>query len=125
MCTYLQKKAEAKRRNIPFTLTEEQWDFLIKIKEDPEFYKGVYWLALEVISGSYTRDIASESWRTPRESSNQYLPERNFIDPFDPTEQELTMFELLYGTDSKEEYLKWMNAIIKFRKQENQDEKQV
>ena len=34
MCTYLQKKAEAKRRNIPFTLTEEQWDFLIKIKED-------------------------------------------------------------------------------------------
>lgn len=35
MCTYLQKKAEAKRRNIPFTLTEEQWDFLIKIKEDP------------------------------------------------------------------------------------------
>ena len=35
MCTYLQKKAEAKRRGIPFTLTEEQWDFLIKIKEDP------------------------------------------------------------------------------------------
>ena len=34
MCTYLQKKAEAKRRGIPFTLTEEQWDFLIKIKED-------------------------------------------------------------------------------------------
>ena len=36
MCTYLQKKAEAKRRGIPFTLTEEQWDFLIRIKEDPE-----------------------------------------------------------------------------------------
>lgn len=35
MCTYLQKKAEAKRRGIPFTLTEEQWDFLIRIKEDP------------------------------------------------------------------------------------------
>ena len=35
MCTYLQKKAEAKRRGIPFTLTEEQWDFLIEIKEDP------------------------------------------------------------------------------------------
>ena len=34
MCTYLQKKAEAKRRGIPFNLTEEQWDFLIKIKED-------------------------------------------------------------------------------------------
>ncbi len=34
MCTYLQKKAEAKRRGIPFTLTGEQWDFLIKIKED-------------------------------------------------------------------------------------------
>lgn len=34
MCTYLQKKAEAKRRGIPFTLTEEQWDFLIKIKKD-------------------------------------------------------------------------------------------
>lgn len=34
MCTYLQKKAEAKRRGIPFTLTEEQWDFLIEIKED-------------------------------------------------------------------------------------------
>ena len=83
-----------------------------------EFHIGVHWLTLEVISGSYTRDIASESWRTPRESSNQYLPERNFIDPFDPTEQELTMFELLYGTDSKEEYLKWMNAIIKFRKQQ-------
>ena len=81
MCTYLQKKAEAKRRGIPFTLTEEQW-------------------------------------RTPRESSNQYLPERNFIDPFDPTEQELTIFELIYGTDSKDEYLKWMNAVIEFRKQQ-------
>ena len=34
MCTYEQKKAEAKRRNIPFTLTQEQWDFLIKIKKD-------------------------------------------------------------------------------------------
>ena len=92
-------------------------------EEDPEFHIDTHWLTLEVISGSYTRDIASEQWRTTRESSNQYLPERNFIDPFDPTEQELTMFELLYGTDSKEEYLKWMNAVIEFRKQqENVDE---
>ena len=87
-------------------------------EEDPTFHKGTHWLTLKVISGSYTRDIASEAWRTPRESSNQYLPERNFIDPFDPTEQELTMFELLYGTDSKDEYLKWMNAVIEFRKQQ-------
>ena len=92
-------------------------------EEDPEFHKGAHWLTLEVISGSYTRDIASESWRTSRESSNQYLPESNFIDPFDPTEQELTMFELIYGTDSKEEYLKWMNAVIKHNK-EREDEKQ-
>ena len=92
-------------------------------EEDPTFYYGIHWLTLRGISGSYTRDIASEAWRTPRESSNQYLPERNFIDPFDPTEQELTMFELLYGTDSKDEYLKWMNAVIEFRKQqENVDE---
>lgn len=87
-------------------------------EEDPKFYKGTHWLTLEIISGSYTRDIASEQWRTTRESSNQYLPERNFTDPFDPTEQELTMFELIYGTDSKDEYLKWMNAVIEFRKQQ-------
>lgn len=93
-------------------------------EEAPEFHKGAHWLTLEVISGSYTRDIASESWRTTRESSKQYLPESNFIDPFDPTEQELAMFELLYGTDSKEEYLKWMNAVIEYNK-EKEDEKQV
>ena len=92
-------------------------------EEDPTFHNDTHWLTLEVISGSYTRDIASEAWRTSRESSNQYLPERNFIDPFDPTEQELTVFELLYGTDSKEEYLKWMNAVIKHNK-EKEDEKQ-
>ena len=92
-------------------------------EEDPEFHKGAHWLTLEVISGSYTRDIASESWRTPRENSNQYLPESNYIDPFDPTEQELAMFELLYGTETKDEYLKWMKAVIEFRKQqENVDE---
>ena len=93
-------------------------------EEDPTFQQDTHWLTLKVISGSYTRDIASEAWRTPRESSNQYLPERNFIDPFDPTEQELTMFELLYGTDSKDEYLKWMNAVIEYNK-EKEDEKQV
>ena len=96
-------------------------------EEDPEFHKGTHWLTLKFykITHWLTRDIASEQWRTPRESSNQYLPESNFIDPFDPTEQELTMFELLYGTDSKEEYLKWMNAVIEFRKQqENVNEKQ-
>ena len=100
--------------------------FKYEIERDRiEFHKGTHWLTLKVISGPYTRDIASESWRTPRESSNQYLPERNFIDPFDPTEQELTMFELLYGTDSKDEYLKWMNAVIEFRKQqEHINEKQ-
>ena len=97
--------------------------FKYEIEEDPEFHKGAHWLTLEVISGSCTRDIASEAWRTTRESSNQYLPESNFIDPFDPTEQELTMFELLYGTDSKEEYLKWMNAVINHNK-EKEDEKQ-
>ena len=80
--------------------------------------QGRFWLYLSYNDGKSTRDIASESWRTPRESSNQYLPESNFIDPFDPTEQELTMFELIYGTDSKEEYLKWMNAVIEFRKQQ-------
>ena len=87
-------------------------------EEDSKFYKRTHWLTLEIIRGSYTRDIASEQWITTRESSNQYLPESNFIDPFDPTEQELTMFELLYGTDSKDEYLKWMNAVIEFRKQQ-------
>ena len=91
---------------------------------DPTFRKGTHWLTLEVISGSYKRDIASESWRTSRESSKQYLPESNFIDPFDPTEQELAMFELLYGTESKDEYLKWMNAVIEYNK-EKEDEKQV
>ena len=92
-------------------------------EEDPTFHYGIHWLTLRDINGSYTRDIASEAWRTPRESSNQYLPERNFIDPFDPTEQELAMFEVLYGTDSKEEYLKWMNAVIKHNK-EKEDEKE-
>ena len=94
-------------------------------EEDPTFYYGIHWLTLRGISGSYTRDIAiaSEAWRTPRESSNQYLPERNFIDPFDPTEQELAMFELLYGTESKDGYLKWMKAVIKHNK-EKEDEKQ-
>ena len=92
--------------------------FIYEIEKDPEFHTHTHWLTLKVIRGLYTRDIASESWRTTRESYNQYLPESNFIDPFDPTEQELTMFELLYGTDSKEEYLKWMNAVIEFRKQQ-------
>ena len=97
--------------------------FIYEVEEYPEFSKGTHWLTLKVISGSYTRDIASEAWRTSREVSKQYLPERNFIDPFDPTEQELTMFELLYGTDSKDEYLKWMKAVIKHNK-EKEDEKQ-
>ena len=92
-------------------------------EEDPEFHKGTHWLCLVFNKQRSQRDIASEQWRTPRESSNQYLPERNFIDPFDPTEQELAMFELLYGTESKDEYLKWMKAVIEFRKQqENVDE---
>ena len=98
--------------------------FKYEIEEGPQwFHKGAHWLTLRGISVSYTRDIASEAWRTTRESSNQYLPESNFIDPFDPTEQELAMFELLYGTDSKEEYLKWMNAVINHNK-EKEDEKQ-
>lgn len=113
-----------------------KFKYEIEEEEDPKFYKGTHWLTLkfykrtrwstlEIIRGSYTRDIASEQWRTTRESSNQYLPERNFTDPFDPTEQELTMFELIYGTDSKDEYLKWMNAVIEFRKQqEHINEKQ-
>ena len=93
-------------------------------EEDPTFQQvGTHWLTLKVISGSYTRDIASEAWRTTRESSNQYLPERNFIDPFDPTEQELAMFELLYGTESKDEFLKWMKAVIKHN-EEKVDENQ-
>ena len=100
-----------------------KFKYEIEEEEDLKFYKRTHWLTLEIISVSYIRDIASEAWRTPRESSNQYLPERNFIDPFDPTEQELTMFELIYGTDSKEEYLKWMNAVIKHNK-EKEDEKQ-
>ena len=100
--------------------------FIYEIEEeDPEFYKGTHWLCLVFNKQRSQKDIASEAWRTPRESYNQYLPERNFIDPFDPTEQELTMFELLYGTDSKDEYLKWMNAVIEFRKQqEHINEKQ-
>ena len=85
--------------------------------------QGRFWLYLSYANGEYVRDVASEWWRSSREVSKQYLPERNFIDPFDPTEQELTMFELLYGTDSKEEYLKWMNAVIKHNK-EKEDEKQ-
>ena len=93
-------------------------------EEDPTFHIGTHWLTLKVISGSYTRDIASEAWRTTRESSNQYLPERNFTDPFDPTEQELTMFELLYGTDSKDEYLKWMYAVIKHNKDKEDEKKE-
>jgi len=102
-----------------------KFKYEIEEEEDPKFYKRTHWLTLEIIRGSYTRDIASEQWRTTRESSNQYLPERNFTDPFDPTEQELTMFELIYGTDSKDEYLKWMNAVIEFRKQqEHINEKQ-
>lgn len=87
-------------------------------EEDQEFHKGAHWLCLVFNKQGSQRDLASEQWETPRESSKQYLPERNFTDPFDPTEQELTMFELLYGTDSKEEYLKWMNAVIEFRKQQ-------
>jgi hypothetical protein len=95
-----------------------KFKYEIEEEEDPTFYYGIHWLILRGISGSYIRDIASESWRTPRESSNQYLPESNFIDPFDPTEEELTIFELLYGTESKDEYIKWMNAVIEFRKQQ-------
>ena len=89
---------------------------------DPTFHKGAHWLTLEVIS-AYTRDIASESWRNSRESSKQYLPESNFADPFNPSLEELTIFELQYGTSSKDEYLKWMNAVIKHNK-EKEDEKQ-
>ncbi len=100
-----------------------KFKYEIEEEEDSKFYEGTRWSTLEIIRGSYTRDIASEQWRTKRESFNQYLPERNFTDPFDPTEQELTMFELLYGTDSKDEYLKWMNAVIKHNK-EKEDEKQ-
>ena len=87
-------------------------------EEDPEFHIDTHWLTLKVISGSYTRDIASESWKTSVFQSKQYLPESNFADPFNPSLEELTIFELQYGTDSKDEYLKWMNAIIKFRKQQ-------
>lgn len=97
--------------------------FIYEIEEDPEFHMGTHWLCLVFNKQRPQRDIASEQWRTSRESSNQYLPERNFINPFDPTEQELTMFELLYGTESKDEYLKWMNAVIEYNK-EKEDEKQ-
>lgn len=79
--------------------------------------QGRFWLYLSYADGRSTRDIASEWWRNSNQRFKQYLPERNFIDPFDPTEQELTMFELIYGTESKYEYLKWMNAVIEFRKQ--------
>ncbi len=98
--------------------------FIYEIEEeDPEFHMGTHWLCLVFNKQGSQRDIASEQWRTPREVSKQYLPGSNFTDPFDPTEQELTMFELLYGTDSKDEYLKWMNAVIK-HKEEKEDEKQ-
>ena len=83
-------------------------------EEDPEYPYGTRWLYLVFNKQRSQIDIASEAWRTSRESSNQYLPESNFIDPFDPTEQELAMFELLYGTESKDEYIKWMNAVIEF-----------
>ena len=85
--------------------------------------QGRFWLYLSYTNGKSARDIASEWWRNSNQRFKQYLPERNFIDPLDPTEQELTMFELIYGTDSKEEYLKWMNAVIKHNK-EKEDEKQ-
>lgn len=91
--------------------------------EEDSHNSGTFWLCLAYPDTEATTDIASELWRAQRESSKQYLPERNFIDPFDPTEQELTIFELLYGTESKDEYLKWMKAVIEFRKQqENVDE---
>lgn len=97
--------------------------FKYEIEEEyPEFSYGTHWLCLVFNKQGSQRVIASEQWRTPRESSNQYLPERNFIDPFDPTEQELTMFELLYGTESKDEYLKWMNAVIKHNKEMKDEE---
>lgn len=96
----------------------------MKFKFEEESYKsGTCWLCLAYPDTTATTDIASELWRAQRERSKQYLPERNFIDPFDPTEQELAMFELLYGTESKDEYLKWMNAVIKYNK-EKEDEKQ-
>ena len=82
--------------------------------EGDSYNSGTFWLCLAYPDTTATIDIASELWRTSRESSKQYLPESNFIDPFDPTEQELTMFELLYGTESKDEYIKWMNAVIEF-----------
>mgnify|MGYP000629691749 CR=1 FL=1 len=85
--------------------------------------QGRFWLYLSYTDGKSTRDIASEWWRNSNQRFKQYLPESNFIDPFDPTEQELAMFALLYGTESKDEYLKWMNAVIKHNK-EKEDEKQ-
>jgi len=87
------------------------------------FHKGTQWLCLVYNNFRTPRDIASESFRIQSERFKPYLPESNFIDPFDPTEEELTMFELLYGTDSKDEYLKWMKAVIKHN-EENVDEKQ-
>ena len=100
--------------------------FLKALVDSPSF------LNERALSSNLAADLADldqvqtdKNYRTTRESSNQYLPESNFIDPFDPTEQELAMFELLYGTESKDEYLKWMKAVIEFRKQqEHINEKQ-
>ena len=92
--------------------------------EEDSHNSGTFWLCLAYPDTEATTDIASDLWRTSRKSNKQYLPESNFINPFDPTEQESTMFELLYGTDSKDEYLKWMNAVIEYNK-EKEDEKQV
>ena len=93
-------------------------------EEDPEFHKGAHWLCLEFNNKSL-HDLASETWKTKRENRQQYLPENNFTDPFNPTLEELTIFELQYGTLSKDEYLKWMKAVIEFRKQqEHINEKQ-
>ena len=95
---------------------------MFNYEEDTSF--GIkHYLGINKNSLDY-RDIADSSgWRSRSPLRKQYLPESNFIDPFDPTEQELTMFELIYGTDSKDEYLKWMKAVIKHNK-EKEDEKQ-
>ena len=92
-------------------------------EEDPEFHKGTHWLCLEFNNKSL-HDLASETWKTKRENRQQYLPENNFIDPFNPALEELTIFELQYGNSSRAEYIKWMNAVIKHNK-DKEDEEQI
>ena len=92
-------------------------------EEYPEFPKGTHWLCIEFSNGVLL-DLASETWKTKRENRQQYIPENNFTDPFNPSLEELTVFELQYGTLSKDEYLKWMNAVIKHNK-DKEDEEQI